>query len=67
MEKTLIRKVLNIFLGQLWVVELTYRYTFSSSSLKSVSSPILFPLFATGAGDIDTGGDLTTPAVPITQ
>jgi hypothetical protein len=34
MEKSSIRKVLNILFGHLLVVELTYGYIFSSSSLK---------------------------------
>jgi hypothetical protein len=41
----------------LWVVELTYRYIFSSNSLSGVSCLILFPLFATGV--IDTGSKFT--------
>ncbi len=49
-------KIRKVLLGHLWVVELTYTYNIDkflpSSSLKDVSSLILFPLFATGVIDI---------------
>jgi hypothetical protein len=65
-KKSLIRKILIMLFGHLWVVEETYIYKFlPSSSLSGVCSLILFPLFATGvndtggkfaAGVVDTGG-----------
>jgi hypothetical protein len=46
-KKSLIRKILIILFGHLWVVEETYIYKFlPSSSLSGVCSLILFPLFA---------------------
>ncbi len=39
-----------------WEVELTYRYIFAFKFTLSLSSLILFPLFA--AGVVDTGGKL---------
>jgi hypothetical protein len=63
MEKISIIKVLIILFEHLWEVELTCTVdTFlPSSSLKDLSSLILFPLFATFV--IDTGGKFTAGMV----
>jgi hypothetical protein len=54
MEKTFNHKSFNYFVCTFWEVELTYRYILPSSSLKGLSSLLLFPFFATSV--IDTGG-----------
>jgi hypothetical protein len=51
-KKSSIIKVLIILFGHLWEVELAFRYILPSSSLKGLSSLILFPVFATGVIDI---------------
>jgi hypothetical protein len=62
MEK--MRKVLNILICHLWVVELTYRYFFLQVRFRGASSLILFLLFATSINDTSsTGAKFTTSVV----
>jgi hypothetical protein len=66
MEKSSIRKAVNILFGHVGVVELTYRNIFL---FKFTFILILFPLFDTS--DINTGGKLPpvsmTLPVPLTN
>ncbi len=59
-KKNSSRKILIIWFGHLWVVELTYKFLLSSS-LYGICSLILLPLFATGV--VDTGGKIAAGIV----
>ncbi len=52
-KKSLIRKILIILLGHLWIVELTYMYIFAFTCVNDTGGKF-------AAGVIDTGGNLPT-------